>query len=300
MLKRSFLSDKPINGIFLAILSGAALSVVLGIIRFILGYGTQDRISGTFSSPVRYGNIMGYIVILGVGILLFNLYNTKRERNIFIAATIISFIGLFASTTRGAIIACMTGIIIICIYHKRTKGVIFSVIFILAAVSCILIIPQLKEKVIEAFIKFNDPTTSFGWRFVLWKESIKVFLENPILGVGLSNLSAGYLQHIPVKYQSVAHAHNNFLQILAEHGLVGFVAISLLMIRIFVAHVKAVKQGKYYSFIGMILIIVITIEGISEYGFFNGENSMLFWFIQGAILGKAQNMVNLSSQPLSR
>ena len=63
-------------------------------------------------------------------------------------------------------------------------------------------------------------------RLRYYKETIEGFLESPIIGNGIGNwkilsvkYDAPYMNNYIVQY----HAHNDFLQFLAETGLIGFI-----------------------------------------------------------------------------
>src|SRR5690606_16401129 len=64
-------------------------------------------------------------------------------------------------------------------------------------------------------------------RLMLWRTNWEIFRDNPLLGVGLHEnskfLQEYYLELGFTKYAHyVGHAHNNFLQVLAGTGVIGF------------------------------------------------------------------------------
>ena len=79
----------------------------------------------------------------------------------------------------------------------------------------------------------------------LWKESFAIFLDHPFLGIGSNALSA--------PGQLGAYAHNTFLSILAELGLVGL--LLFLGILAFVVY-QAIKQPTPYSTLWITVIAV--------------------------------------------
>lgn len=79
-----------------------------------------------------------------------------------------------------------------------------------------------------------SPESSQSSRMVAWKTSWHVFLDHPLFGVGLDEINKYY----PQQYEKLnidpvlgaGHAHNQFLQLLAETGLVGFSALTTILI----------------------------------------------------------------------
>jgi O-antigen ligase len=285
-----------LNGALFWTMAGGAIASVWGIIRYLFNEslgGPTDRSAGFFASPVSFGNIMAMIVILGISILLLRQYLSARERNIYIIMTLLSFIGLCSSSTRGAMIACMAGIIVGLLIIFRVYGVLLSILVLLGAMAAITAIPELKVRFAEALFRWDDPTTSFGFRFVLWRESWQVFLDNPIHGIGLSNLTVHFREAIPVKYMSIAHAHNNVLQILAEHGILGFVAVSALYLRIFAAQLSGALKKNSFALMGLLLTVVAFVEGFTEYAIFDSELCMMYWFMAGALLSAQKGLTDV-------
>ncbi|MDR2883745.1 MAG: O-antigen ligase family protein [Deferribacteraceae bacterium] len=282
MCRRSLL-----YGVIFWTIAGGAIASIWGEIRYLLHEslgGPDDRSAGFFASPVSFGNIMALVVILGVSVLILRQYRSTRERNIYIIMTAISFMGLGTSSTRGAMIACMAGIIVGLLLVFRLYGIVMSIMLTGFAIALVMAIPELKVRFSDAILRWNDPTTSLGWRFVLWKESWQVFLSEPLTGVGFANLNQHFIAALPVKHQSVAHAHNNILQILAEHGIIGFIAVTALHLRLFIDQLVGTIRKNGFALMGLLLTVVFFVEGITEYSMFDSEICMLYWFIAGGLL----------------
>jgi O-antigen ligase len=75
-----------------------------------------------------------------------------------------------------------------------------------------------------------------GGRVKLWKGSIAIFLQHPLLGVGSGAL------HLPRLLGAVAH--NTFLSVLAEVGLIGFILFAII---IAIVTYQALTQMKAFS-----------------------------------------------------
>jgi O-antigen ligase len=285
-----YLCKGEIRNIILWFSAGGAFSFVLGLSKFFTvgtssGYGGLE---GLYRGPVRYGNAMALIAFLITAVVVFRLYKAPVIRNILLFLLLYVLAALFGSSTRGAILPFFMaeGALFLVIFKK--KGALIILGAAVASVIAILLIPELRFTFSPSELNIFDPTTSLGWRFELWKVSWRVFLDNPITGVGLTNLQTGYLVYMPVKYHSTAHAHNNVLQLLAEHGILGFAAVSLLVLRFFIAHLKSALKKNPYGITGAIFTGLFVLEGITEYNFFDGQLSMLFWLITGALIREGE------------
>lgn len=113
-----------------------------------------------------------------------------------------------------------------------------------------------------------SPESSQNSRVIAWKTSWHVFLDHPFFGVGLDEINKYY----PQQYEKLniaaslgaGHAHNQFLQILAETGFVGFCALTAILIvgliyfqrsfqRFISIQNKAVSLGAFLVIVALIL-----------------------------------------------
>jgi O-antigen ligase len=102
-------------------------------------------------------------------------------------------------------------------------------------------------------------------RTVIWREGFQAFTETPILGVG-SNM-----------YRSVNSvgkvAHNSFLSVLVELGLVGFLLFGLILT---IVVIQAWKQPKWERRLWITMLLVWTI-GATTLTWEHRKTTWLFW-----------------------
>ncbi len=123
---------------------------------------------------------------------------------------------LFHSTSRGVLLAWLAGILVtMAIYRKSawpfirlqlmhiTAGFIsYKILFELT--------PNLRGTILVTGTVIRD---TIGDRIELWNQSIRLFLEHPVLGIGPMHFA--WYNHT----SSSAHPHNSVLQALTEWGL---------------------------------------------------------------------------------
>jgi O-antigen ligase len=99
---------------------------------------------------------------------------------------------------------------------------------------------QNKERILDTDSKFSE-------RLALWKSSIDLIKENPIIGSSLRNIKSkdAIYEKVPKinSYTKKAkNSHNNFLEFGVRYGLIGF--ITILFLSIYVLYI-GVKQNSY-------------------------------------------------------
>ncbi len=134
--------------------------------------------------------------------------------------------GLAASQSRGGLVAAMVAIVAAFLLGRRQRAWILA--FVLCAVGvCIawfLVNPDGWERISEI-------DSSGTGRTELWSVATDMWQDHPLVGVGLDGFKAesgryarqpGSLEFSELIAERPHVAHNTFLQVLAETGLVGF------------------------------------------------------------------------------
>jgi O-antigen ligase len=71
-------------------------------------------------------------------------------------------------------------------------------------------------------------------RAQFWQTALKIFYDHPIIGVGLDAFGAAYSRYdISSGALRVEQAHNDYLQILADAGILGFICVAVFIILLF-------------------------------------------------------------------
>ena len=93
--------------------------------------------------------------------------------------------------------------------------------------------PKLHEKVDQtaaSLEKLTQPNTDFnssiGQRAGFWYYAADVIKEHPLFGVGTGDSMQAVFEKVPPEHESVkriAHEHNQYISILLQFGLVGFI-----------------------------------------------------------------------------
>ena len=104
----------------------------------------------------------------------------------------------------------------------------------------------------------NFDTSAYGEIYLL---SFKMFLDNPITGIGINNFK--YLcnykelyKNMMINYECASHPHNIYIQWLAEGGLIVFISF-ILYLFFLVKFVINNTGDKKYKIISIVIIIIM-------------------------------------------
>jgi putative inorganic carbon (hco3(-)) transporter len=205
--------------------------------HFMIG-GVIMRAYGSFEQPNPFGGYMGLAVPLAVSVALFGLA-PGRWRQATIAAAVLTGTALVITLSRGAWVAQLVALLVVlmvssaCARRTITLGILVSLI-LLAALWPVLP-AEMTERAASVFSSAVGLTsardavvTPENWavleRLSQWYAGWEMFLNNPLLGVGIGNYNAAYDDYRLVQWPvALGHAHNHYLTIAAESGLLGFV-----------------------------------------------------------------------------
>lgn len=92
-------------------------------------------------------------------------------------------------------------------------------------------------------VDISDANFALVERLALWQAATKMAETHPWLGVGLGNYEAAYPQYRLVNWPlALGHAHNFYLNTLAETGLIGLAAYLGLWAGVFLATIRAARS----------------------------------------------------------
>ncbi|MDR2386342.1 MAG: O-antigen ligase family protein [Deltaproteobacteria bacterium] len=178
--------------------------------------------------------------------------------------------------------------------YKNFKNAIGLFFFLLALLGSIYIVKN--GAIIDRFKDMTAPTSlslNNTERFNYWEHGYEVFKEHPIFGVG-----PAAKPNIPVEKRvrpsksAFQHAHNVFLTIMAEMGLIGLVAFLYFItrpVKILWPYRRSPDQLTFFwTWSAFMVICHLFLNGITDYVFGNKMMMFLHFSIVGAALWVAE------------
>ncbi|PGM32184.1 hypothetical protein COC60_06200 [Bacillus thuringiensis] len=261
------------------------------------------RITGGFT----HSNHFAYYISM-VGIVLFTQL-LSNERASFYKSKMILFIviglELFLTYSRTALIMYIFVMIFILFFKKMDKMVflfpvalMLLILFVNFGSNSSSLIEDRFSGILDIFSSGsyiqdavnNNYSDSFGWRIYLWSKVLALLVDNNLVfGFGLQNFNFVANQAIGIYID----AHNTFVKVLVEMGIVGFLAFVGFVIQMFVVYFKSKKgnlnlhiSSSIYVYFYIILVsFVDPVFSHNVIGFY----IWLFVGIQGALLQKKLN-----------
>ena len=191
------------------------------------------RAFSTFPDPHMFSFYLGLILPLAIA-----LYFLLRK-NIYLALSIIILLADLLTFSRGGYVGLIAGLFFAMLYFAVTKKYNLKILLALVVFMAALFILVVASPIGQRFISsFNTEESSNKGRFENWNQAVSIIENNP-MGVGIGNYS--YEIEPSADYRKPIYAHNLFLDIAAETGIINaaiFVSLILFSIKAFIKKSK--------------------------------------------------------------
>lgn len=255
------------------------------------GLGGDARAAGFFGNPMTFaGYLCIYLPLLFV--LLFEKSVSVRGRWFTGGLEILLSAALLFNTTRGAWLAVVCTISLLLLYYLTQRKKLAAVIlcYLLAVGAGLTQYPP----VVQRAQSITDTTNQSNHeRLLIWHSAYEMFKDHPVTGVGLGQYKDNYQKKYispEAKEPFLSHAHNNFMQMLAENGFIGFAGF-MTLISCFIGYSfkRFWQEGNPYALMMCASALALVLQGLTEYNFGNGAVMKSFWLVQGCLLVLSQN-----------
>lgn len=231
---------------------------------FLLFGGANLRAFGTFEQPNPYAGYLGLIIPLAFGTALGVLFEQARSatHKALFALAIVSLCAmlaaLFFSYSRGAWVGVAAALVVTFLIRSKRAAVLgFALAALIAIVALLGQFNILPDVISERFaavndyfgfedvrgVNANDDNFAIVERRAHWQAALGMFSDHPWLGVGIGNYAVVYPAYaLPHWDDPLGHAHNYYLNVLAEAGLLGLTAYLFLWGAVFWSVWRTVRR----------------------------------------------------------
>ena len=198
-------------------------------------------------------------------------------------------IGLTGS--RGGMLAGIVALTIVPLSMTRLSPSRLVITIAMLFLSGALAIAYVPEKIVERLATTSTEVEGLrvGGRFKLWKAGIRALPENPLLGYGTS----GFIRAISPQMGSASQvAHNSFVSVLVEQGLIGL----MLFLLMFAAAYRGVRRLPLLERrFGLVLMatLVVTMSPLTW------EAKKAVWFVLAVLVGFSQALKAMPADRLA-
>lgn len=312
--------------IFLAV--GIAFAAILQQVSSpdrIYWFRSVPENSHPFGPWINPNQFSGYIEMIGPLALALFLFNkprvdsdeswrervvalfTQPEANRYFYygfGSILLVLAVFVSLCRGGIIsmslACMAFIILYGT-KKLQRG---RLTLLLLICSVFLAVSWFGWDIVLAEFRhgFDSEGRIRDARPTLWRDSLAIARDYPLLGSGFGTFRYVYPAYKSLSDTSIyEHAHNDYLELLTDGGVTGFLLASWFVLAVLRHGWKMVRARRdhYAVLVGigaMSGIVAMLMHGITDFNMHNGAVGLYFFFLCGLLVAAVNTRYNYAAR----
>jgi len=263
-----------------------------GIDLGVIHIAGRFRPGGTLYT-MTFAGILYQVISLVSGVAT-NETRINRRLILLLGGVALFTTALVITQTRGAWLALLAGLITVVLVVRKKAVLVFAGGVTIIAIIVTLVTPTIRHRAAQTLAYRSGATggdhsvQAIGTRIALWEVAWQLFLDHPILGVGLGDYTEEADKMLEGRtVQTTVDSHNIYLQVLATRGLIGFIPFVIFwiaLIRMLFAARTKLAHGTFGRGVtaGVIAAtIAIMVGALTENNIDDSEVGIAFMFLIG-------------------
>lgn len=286
-----------LNNFITGLVFGGGLFAVLGLVLTggdIFGYRIFSKglynISLFFVNRNHYAGFLEMIFPFGLGLAL--IYNREKRILLFFVSAVMAIAILF-SLSRGGILGLVCGILLfsgmlLLLPENRRSAAPVAVV-----IACIILLVTWLDisPLVERIHTLQNPQEAGQGRLLYWSGTVEMIRNAPWTGTGLGTYRYVYPRFQPEKISTLAvtHAHNDYLELAAEMGLIGLILVLGILLFFIIRAIRSLKhlkeqRDRIITISAFSSILSILVHTFFEFNFHILSNALLFGMILAVLV----------------
>ncbi|MDD5044287.1 MAG: O-antigen ligase family protein [Candidatus Omnitrophica bacterium] len=293
---------RHIRRIFISLVLGVCFISFDGIWQVVTG---KDFVRGYLpiinlnlvraTASFKDANVMGIYLSAFIPLMLclaFYFFKDKKKILMFFIS-LLALAGLVLTYSRPSLLAVYLSVLFLGLVKKDK-------IVIAALLGLVVLAPFIAPRSVKDWAKeVNYNPIRFMCnddRIAIYRNDLQMVKAHPAIGVGTNNFMKNYKkykespEYMNIVTADYMYAHNNFLHMAGETGLIGLGIFLWLLYRLFAEASGIYKrlEDNFFKFVSLGLIaslIAFLLNGLTESSLYYSRVAVLFWYLTGFSLG---------------
>ena len=262
-----------------ALVLGTVLLDILAVGKF-LGFGSQRAFtlpSAVIMNPIWFGNVSAIALYGSLFLFLHHLEGEGKVSYLWGASALFNLMGVLLSNSRGPYGAAAVVLLFLLFplfWRQRLGKAILALC--LALLVLLPLHPRFQRKLwivgreVKAFLSEGKPKGSVGRRLGMWKLSLEMFLDHPVIGVGTGDYELEVERRTAgewVLLRKYNQPHSIYFHALAMQGLLGISTLLSFFVVVLRESLGQIREGGLERILGLFALAVsmhYLIAGLSE------------------------------------
>lgn len=286
---------KEIRIFVLLLLGCGSILSLIGIYYYL--FGQYSRVISTFYWSNPFAGYLLLILPLALGMF----FKSKERADLVMYAAVAGLLvsAFILTQSRASYLSFIIPLFVLgWIFRRVPKKEILAKLAILLLGVFILVTIVFSAKAGSPTLFFlsreaqEDTDVSLSLRWNYWKGAFKIFKDYPLFGSGLATFGIVYpaYQESPLAFSK--YAHNHYLQMLSEVGVLGAIPFFLLIISLIFLGLRAIKkkflkvsEEDFYMIFFFCGILGSLIHNGADFDWYFPANFITFWILAGLFYG---------------
>jgi O-antigen ligase len=306
----------------IVLLIGVAAESLLGWVQFLFRLGPDGfrigaflRAYGTFGQPNPFAGYLVMTLPLAFASVIWlrksaSVHQSRLDVILFQAALVAAGFGtvaLLMSLSRGALLGLGVAVIILVALYTRRGGVLFAAVGVAALVigygattNWLPAVVADRLAQIWEFVGWFDAArvvpTPQNWavveRMAHWQAGWNMYFANPVLGVGPGHYTVAYPDYRVNDFwkDPLGHAHNLYLNVMAEEGFLGIVTYLGQLVAWFAITLAGFRRSRTPADRALAAGVVASLVGVAMHNMFDNLTVHGLGIETGILLGLATSI----------
>lgn len=246
------------------------------------------------------GFFNGYMILCGMNLLILPILLTlsihknnlpKCIRIFFFITILVNIPAIVFENTRIVWISLsfIFPFIIFLSIKNKVKAFLLIIIMFFYSFCCFQFSPHSTQR-FETISSTNSTVQPNYERILMWNSATNMFLDHPIIGVGIGNYHKEYISQYqsPLSKENQYHPHNVILSMLSQTGIIGTIGYLLLFIYLYYKSIFSyIKKKNVIDLAYLSSLLAFSINGLTDCNFVGHnlkELTYIFYLITGTYL----------------
>lgn len=230
---------------------------------------------------LSFASSMCFVAASAWARLVFPLWgDAARERRFWLACALLASAGVWFSYSRIAFVALAVVVLTLGFLRKPLYGLAASALVALVGFGAWTFVYSFQRRFIEGASGIYE-------RRWMWESALEMFKDRPLTGVGFSRtgeISPYYVRNVlRIATDFTSHAHNNFLDMLAATGAIGFAAFLAWWGFLFYACARSFRRAplheRWLPAAALTGFLAFHVNGLTQVNYWDGksEHALMLW-----------------------
>jgi O-antigen ligase len=293
LMSQAYSRTRHWRGYFWFLMSLGFVVSIFAILQYLTSNGKLYWVRTIQNGVMPYGpyvnrnHFAGFAeLIIPVALVPLVLGKVRRERLFLVALfALMPIVALLLSASRGGIVSFAVQMVILFLLLRvrriRSRHVLAGGLVVLCAVMAVSWIGV--QQVLQRFSGMQMTEVTSSKRAAMREDTWRLFLDHPVLGTGLGTLEIVFSPYDSLYDGKVVdHAHNDYVEALAETGVVGGLCCAWFLGVVLLHSLKGLAElgnsfGSVLNLSGLIACSGMLVHSLVDFNLHIPANALLFF-----------------------